>query len=109
MLVTVSERRREIGLRRAVGATRRSILLQFLTEAAGLATVGGALGVLGGGLLAAAVAFLAHEAIGAWAFALPAWSVAAGLALALGTGVAFGLLPAWRAARVSPIEALRNE
>ena len=109
MLVTVSERTTEIGLRRAIGATPRAILAQFLLEAGALSLAGGVVGVACGAGIAWATAMLARSAIGAWDFALPAWSLALGLALALLTGLGFGLLPAWRAARIAPIDALRGE
>ena len=109
MLVTVSERRREIGLRRALGATRQSILLQFLLEATVLSLVGALVGIGVGVALSWSTALLARSAIGAWDFAIPSWSLALGLALALVTGLGFGLLPAWRAANVAPIDALRSE
>ncbi len=109
MLVTVSERRREIGLRRALGATRRSILVQFLLEAIGLSGVGGVVGIAGGALLAWAPALLARSAIGDWELAILPWSIGLGLGLALVTGLAFGVVPAWRAAKVTPIDALRCE
>lgn len=109
MLVTVSERRREIGLRRAIGATPRSILVQFLLEAGALSLIGAVIGVAGGALLAWLVATAARSAIGNWAFVLPGWSFVLGIGLAVTMGLAFGILPAWRASRVSPIEALRSE
>jgi putative ABC transport system permease protein len=109
MLVTVSERTREIGLRRAIGATPRSILVQFLLEAATLSFVGGLLGVVAGAFLSWLVAIGARSAIGRWELTLPPWSIALGLGLAVVTGLVFGILPAWRAARVSPIDALRAE
>ncbi|MBX3227130.1 MAG: ABC transporter permease [Labilithrix sp.] len=109
MLVSVSERRREIGLRRAIGATPGSIMVQFLLEAAALSLSGGVLGVLGGVGVAWLVAVVARSSLGRWEFTLPAWSIALGLALAVVTGVVFGLAPAWRAAKVSPIDALRGE
>ena len=109
MLVTVSERTREIGLRRALGATPRSILVQFLLEATSLSMVGAIVGILFGIALAWTTALLARSALGSWDFALPAWSMVLGLALALVTGLGFGLLPAWRASRISPIDALRSE
>lgn len=109
MLVTVSERRREIGLRRALGATQRSILLQFLLEATALSLVGALVGIATGVLLSWTTAVLARSALGSWSFAIPTWSLVVGLGLALLTGLVFGLLPAWRAARVAPIDALRSE
>lgn len=109
MLVSVSERTREIGLRRAIGATPGSIMVQFLLEAAALSLSGGLLGIAGGAGTAWLVAVGARSSIGRWNFTLPPWSLALGLALAVLTGVVFGLAPAWRAARVSPIDALRGE
>lgn len=109
MLVTVAERRKEIGLRRAIGATPRSILVQFLLEAAALSFAGGGLGIAAGSGLAWLVALGARASLGRWNFALPAWSLVLGLALAVVTGVVFGIAPAWRAAKVSPIDALRGE
>jgi putative ABC transport system permease protein len=109
MLVTVSERTREIGLRRAIGATRQSILVQFLLEAATLSFAGGVIGVGAGAALAWLIAVGARSSFGRWDFVVPAWSVILGLALAFVTGLAFGSLPAWRASRVSPIEALRAD
>jgi putative ABC transport system permease protein len=109
MLVTVSERTREIGLRRALGASQRSILGQFLIEATALSVVGALAGIIAGVAMAWATAVLARNAIGSWDFAIPSWSLLLGLALALLTGLGFGLLPAWRAANVAPIDALRSE
>lgn len=109
MLVTVSERRREIGLRRAIGATPRSILLQFLLEAAALSLAGALVGAVAGVALAWATALLARSALGTWELSIPTWSLILGVGLAVATGLVFGLFPAWRAARVSPIEALRAE
>jgi putative ABC transport system permease protein len=109
MLVTVSERTREIGLRRAIGATPRSILVQFLLESGTLSLTGGAGGVLAGVVLAWLVALGARASLGHWEFVVPPWSVALGLLLALLIGLVFGILPAWRASKVTPIEALRAE
>ena len=109
MLVTVSERRREIGLRRAIGATPGSILVQFLLEATALSLVGALVGVAAGVLVSWATAEVARSAMGHWQLAIPPWSVALGVGLALVSGLAFGSLPAWRAARITPIDALRAE
>jgi putative ABC transport system permease protein len=101
MVISVLERRQEIGLRRALGATRGQIRAQFLAEAILLSLAGGAAGVLAG---AAATAAYAHSK--GWAVAIPAGAWAGGLAAALLIGAAAGLLPAIRAARLSPTEAL---
>lgn len=102
MLIAVSERRREIGVRRAVGATRTDIMLQFLTEAAVISLLGGLLGAalgLGGGLIATVQQGLPPV----WLWSALAW--AAGLSIAV--GLLFGLQPAWKAANTDPIDALR--
>jgi putative ABC transport system permease protein len=101
MLISVLERRSEIGLRRALGATRGHIRIQFLTEAMLLALLGGAVGV---GLGAAATAVYAHTQH--WATVIPPLAWAGGLASALAIGAIAGLLPAIRAARMSPTQAL---
>lgn len=104
MLISVTERTREIGIRKALGATRAEILWQFLVEASGLTLVGGAAGMLLGAGAAFAVArFTPIPA------AIPLWSVAAALGTAILTGLLFGLLPAMRAARMEPVAALRFE
>ncbi len=104
MLMSITERTREIGLRKALGATRRDIRRQFLVEAVVLAMLGGLQGVAGGWFLATMVSM---------ATPLPArvtlWSVGVALALGAGTGIVFGVYPATRAARLDPIAALRQE
>lgn len=104
MLVSVSERRPEVGLLKAVGATRRQILLVFLLEAALLSLAGGAIGL---GLGASLVA-LADQLMPAMTLVTPAWASAAVMALALVTGIVFGVLPAWRAADLDPVAALQG-
>jgi putative ABC transport system permease protein len=101
MVISVLERRSEIGLRRALGATRGHIRIQFLTEAVVLALLGGVAGVLAG---AAATALYAREK--GWATVIPAEAWVGGLAAALMIGALAGLLPAVRAARLSPTQAL---
>jgi putative ABC transport system permease protein len=103
MLIGVLERRSEIGLRRALGATRRNIRTQFLAEAILLALLGGAAGVAAGAISTAVYAATEH-----WTAVVPASAWAGGLAAALLIGAIAGLLPAIRAARLSPTEALRT-
>ncbi len=104
MLISVTERTREIGVRKAVGATRQEILWQFLVEAGVLTLLGGALGLLIGGLGAEAI-----EAATPIPASIPLWSIAVALTMALLTGMLFGLLPAVRASRMEPVTALRFE
>jgi putative ABC transport system permease protein len=105
MLVSVTERTREIGVRKAVGAFRRDIVLQFLTEAMTLSILGGAIGVVVGIAVPAGVK-RAFEALPA---ETPVWAVLVGLLVSLSVGIFFGLYPAVKASRLDPIEALRYE
>ena len=104
MLVSVTERTKEIGLRKAVGATRLNILTQFLIEAVVLTAIGGLLG-LGIGELAS-VLMNAYSPLPAF---VPAWAIFVGVGISAAVGIIFGLWPAWKAARLDPIESLRYE
>ena len=105
MLVSVTERTREIGLRKAVGAKRRDVLTQFLIEAALLSVFGGAVGILLGYLIGA---ILSNALIGTMG-SVPLWAVLCAFGIPAVIGVAFGLYPAWKASRLDPIESLRYE
>lgn len=104
MLVSVAERRREIGIIKAVGATRKHIIYLFLTEAVILSLFGGGFGVITGIVLSNTIAYFAH-----WGFAIYLLPLAIGFFVSFTTGVFFGIYPAYRAAGLNPIEALRYE
>jgi putative ABC transport system permease protein len=104
MLVSVTERTREIGIRKAIGAVRRDIVQQFLTEAMTLAGIGGAIGVALGLAIAAFV-----RAMDWLPTSTPLWSIVVGLLVSISIGLFFGIYPAYKAARLDPVEALRYE
>jgi putative ABC transport system permease protein len=102
MLVSVTERTKEIGIRKAIGARRRDIILQFLIEAATLTGLGGVLGIIMGSIIALLIQTIMPTYI-------PLWSPLVGFGVSVALGVGFSLWPAWKAARLNPIEALRYE
>jgi putative ABC transport system permease protein len=108
MLVSVTERTREIGIRKAVGAKRRDILVQFLLEAATLSLVGGVIGIIGGGLLALLVSLVNIGGMTLHAVVSPTIVILA-ISVAIVIGLASGTYPALRAARMNPIDALHYE
>ena len=124
MLVSVTERTREIGLRKALGGRKRDILIQFLIEASTLCLVGGFLGIVVGVLFGVGSAWvISNPKIGgfigpllgfrgdwvAWPFSISYLWIAICVVVSLTVGLVFGLFPAWKAARLTPIEALRHQ
>jgi putative ABC transport system permease protein len=105
MFVSVSERTREIGLRKSVGGRRRDILLQFLVEAVVLSTAGGLIGIF----LGYVICFVANMHPKMVPIAVPMWSVGLAIAFSAGSGILFGMIPAFKAAILHPIDALRHE
>src|SRR5678815_3879455 len=104
MLVSVTERTKEIGVRKAVGATRLNILSQFLIEAVVLTAIGGFAGLAVGEL--ASLLMNKYSPLPAY---VPLWAIAVGVGISAAVGIVFGLWPAWKAARLNPIDALRWE
>ncbi|MEO8097338.1 MAG: ABC transporter permease [Acidobacteriota bacterium] len=105
MLVSVTERTREIGIRKAIGARRSDIIMQFLTEAVVLTGLGGLLGMTIGWLVSLAV----RLALPSLPTLVPTWAVVAGIGVSVGIGLFFGIWPASKAARLDPVDALRYE
>jgi putative ABC transport system permease protein len=104
MMVSVTNRTREIGIRKAVGATQREILLQFLVEAATLTGIGGIVGIIVGIALGRLVTMFMNIDAG-----VPVMLTAVAVTVSVGIGIVFGMVPARRAAKLDPIEALRYE
>lgn len=109
MLVSVSERTREIGLRKAVGANNKSIMIQFLLEAATITLSGGAIGVIIGSLMAILISVIANWLGYDWNLSISLLSIMLALAVSVSVGLIFGLYPARKASRLEPVEALRHE
>jgi putative ABC transport system permease protein len=104
MMISVTERTREIGVRKALGARRQEILWQFLIEAVVLTSIGGVLGIVLGSAVGLSVHFISGFPV-----SLPWWSFALGIGFSASVGVLFGMIPAVNASRLDPIEALRYE
>jgi putative ABC transport system permease protein len=104
MSISVTERTREIGVRKALGARRAEILFQFLMEAAFLTSLGGVLGIV----LGSSIGWAVHL-ISGFPISMPWWSFALGIGFSASVGIFFGMYPAVRASRLDPIEALRYE
>ena len=110
MLVSVTERTREIGLRKAVGATTGDILKQFLFESVILTLIGGIIGIILGAVLSLAMSFALAKFIGIdWGFSFPIVGALVGFGVSGLVGLVFGIYPARQASKKSPIEALRYE
>ncbi len=109
MLVSVTERTREIGLRKALGATNRQVLSQFLFEAIALTLIGGLIGLLAGALFSYLIALIVRSLGYRWDFVISAFSIFIAIGLSTLIGIIFGYYPARRASRLSPIDALRYE
>jgi ABC-type antimicrobial peptide transport system permease subunit len=109
MLVSVTERTQEIGLRKALGSRKRDILLQFLFESVMLTVIGGIIGMVGGLILAFFVSAIVQKYLGSYQFAVSVQAMVAAFFMALVTGLIFGISPARTASDLHPIEALRYE
>jgi putative ABC transport system permease protein len=104
MLMSVTERTREIGVRKAIGARRRDVIRQFLTEAVTLTSAGGVIGII----IATMISLLLQKVLH-FPSSIPPWAIALGVGVSMGIGLFFGMYPAVKAARLDPVEALRYE
>ncbi|MFH0951045.1 MAG: ABC transporter permease [bacterium] len=109
MLIRVAERTREIGLRKAVGATTQAVMSQFLVESAAITFTGGIIGIIVGALMAGLIAMVAQYLGYDWPFIVPLYGIALAVTVSIAIGLIFGLYPAKRASKLNPIEALRYE
>jgi putative ABC transport system permease protein len=109
MLVSVTERTREIGLRKAVGANRRDIMTQFIIEAVFLTMLGGFVGIVSGSVFSYIISIVISQFQAGWHFAIPVYSIFLSFGVAAAVGLVFGIYPARKAAGLNPIESLRYE
>ncbi|MDZ7611833.1 MAG: ABC transporter permease [Candidatus Moranbacteria bacterium] len=109
MLISVNQRVREVGLRKAVGAKNKDILLQFLTESVTVSLIGGLLGVVLGVATAFLIAAAANQLGYDWSFLISGWAILTAFAVSFVAGILFGIYPARKASKISPMEALRYE
>ena len=109
MLVTVSERTKEIGLRKAIGATSKKIMNQFLLEAVVITSIGGIIGIVAGVVISYLISLGVRFAGYDWAFIISPFAIILAVSVSVLTGIIFGLYPAKKASKLDPIEALRYE
>ena len=109
MLIVVNQRIREVGLRKAVGAKTADILAQFLIESAAISFFGGAVGIVLGVILSYAVYLIMQALQYSWVFIISWQSIVVAAMVSIGIGILFGMYPARKASRISPMEALRYE
>ena len=105
MLVSVTERTQEIGVRKAIGARRRDIILQFLLEASVLTSLGGIAGILFGWM----ISLISRMVFKSLPAEVPMWAAVLGIVVSVSVGLFFGIWPAYKAAQLDPVEALRYE
>jgi putative ABC transport system permease protein len=109
MLVTVAERTKEIGVRRAIGASQRDILRQFVSETLAVTVLGAIIGLGVALMLLGAGTAALNQWVTEWPFHVEGWSVGLSISFSVFIGLIFGLYPAWRASKLDPVEALRTE